>query len=380
MPLLNHRDRVRSALRHSEVDRVPTDLGGINSSIHRVAYDNLAVYLGIPLAGQVILDKVQQIVSPSEEILERLDTDTRWIDPRLPMGSPVKEFPDGSYVDSWGIKRIPVGHYFEMPRDGHPLRTADIDDLDRYVWPPTSLDETERQRMEKTAQYLENETDYAICTFGGSVFETSWYLRSMEKFLIDLLRNVEFACKLMDKVTDVNIDFFDELLDAIGQYLDVVMIGDDLALQSGPMISLDTYRKYVKPRQQRLIEAIRRRSKAKILYHSCGSASYFYDDLVSIDVDAVTPVQVSANGMDTAELKKKWGKQLTFWGAIDTQHVLPFGSPEDVRKEVEKRIKDLAPGGGYVLGAVHNIQPDVPPQNIVAMYEHASKYPSHEST
>jgi uroporphyrinogen decarboxylase len=84
--------------------------------------------------------------------------------------------------------------------------------------------------------------------------------------------------------------------------------------------------------------------------------------------------------MDTAELKKKWGKQLTFWGAIDTQHVLPFGSPEDVRKEVEKRIKDLAPGGGYVLGAVHNIQPDVPPQNIVAMYEHARKYPSHEST
>ncbi|MGA2238691.1 MAG: uroporphyrinogen decarboxylase family protein [Candidatus Bathyarchaeia archaeon] len=350
------------------------DLGGINSSIHRVAYDNLTAYLGMPVSGHVILDKVQQIVSPSEQVLQRLDIDTRWIDPRLPMGSPVREFPDGSYLDSWGIRRIPVGYYFEMPSDGHPLRTATIDDLDKYVWPSTSLHETERQRMEKTAQYLENETDYSICTFGGSVFETSWYLRSLEKFLVDLLRNTEFACRLMDKVTDVNIDFFDELLDAIGRYLDVVMIGDDLALQSGPMISLDTYRRYVKPRQQRLIEAIRRKSQAKILYHSCGAASYFFGDLISIGVEAVTPVQVSANGMDTAELKKKWGKQLTFWGAIDTQHVLPSGTPGDVRREVEKRIKDLAPGGGYVLSGVHNIQPDVPSQNIVAMYEHARNY------
>jgi uroporphyrinogen decarboxylase len=355
---------------------VPVDLGGINSSIHRVAYDNLAAYLGIPLAGHVILDKVQQIVSPSEEVLKRLDIDTRWIDPGLPMGSPVKEFPDGSYVDSWGIKRIPVGHYFEMPSDGHPLRTADVDELDKFVWPSTSLDQTERQRIEKTAEYLNDETDYSICTFGGSVFETSWYLRSFEKFLVDLMKNAEFACRLMDKVTDVNIDFFNELLDTIGQYLDVVMIGDDLALQNGPMMSLDTYRKYVRPRQQRLIEAIGRKSKAKVLYHGCGAASYFYDDLISIGVDAVTPVQVSAKGMETAELKKKWGKQLTFWGAIDTQHVLPFGSLEDVEKEVERRINDLAPGGGYILGAVHNIQPDVPPQNIAAMFEHARKYSS----
>jgi uroporphyrinogen decarboxylase len=376
---LNHRDRVRSALRHSEVDRVPMDLGGINSSIHRVAYDNLAAHLGIPVAGHPMLDKVQQIVNPSEEVLERLNIDTRWIDPKLPMGSPVRDFPDGSYVDSWGIKRIPVGHYFEMPSNGHPLRTANIDDLDDFAWPPTLLNETERQVMEKRAEYLENETDYSICTFGGSVFETSWYLRSLEKFLVDLLRNTDFACRLMDKVTDVNIDFFDELLDVVGKYLDVVMIGDDLALQSGPMISLDTYRRYVKPRQQRLIEAIRRESQAKILYHTCGGASYFFDDLIGIGVDAVTPVQVSANGMDTAELKRKWGKQLTFWGAIDTQHVLPSGSPEDVRKEVEKRIKDLTPGGGYVLCAVHNIQPDVPPQNIIAMYDHAVKYSSHES-
>ena len=142
-----------------------------------------------------------------------------------------------------------------------------------------------------------------------------------------------------------------------------------LADQRGPMISPELYRRFIKPRHRRYFDAIRARTSAKILFHTCGAVTRLLPDLIDIGVDFLNPVQVSAAHMDTAVLKREYGNKIGFWGAIDTSRVLPMGTVEQVRAEVGKRIHDLAPGGGYVLAAVHNIQPDVPPQNILAMFD-----------
>jgi len=162
----------------------------------------------------------------------------------------------------------------------------------------------------------------------------------------------------------------------VGDLVDVVLVGDDLATQRGPLLSLEMYRKYVKPRQKRLYEAIKKHTRAFLFYHSCGAVTPFLEDLVEIGVDILNPVQVNASGMDPGWLKKHFGDVLSFWGGIDTQQILPYGTPDAVREEVRRRVDELAPGGGYVLCTVHHIQSDVPAENIVAMYEEAIRYGS----
>ena len=287
--------------------------------------------------------------------------------------------PDGSYLDSWGVRRAKVGYYYDMPSDGHPLRSASIDDLDRYPWPdPHEGAEKAIEYMEKRVKYLHEKTDYAV-VYSSSInfFENSWYLTGFQRFFTDLIRNPSFACRVMDKVVEYGAKFESEVLPEIGDYIDVVRTSDDLATQNGPMLSLEMYRKYVKPRQKKIFQLIKSKTNAKIYYHSCGSVSYFLDDLAEIGVDVINPVQVSAKNMDTKMLKERFGDKLCFWGAIDTQRVLPYGSVKDVEEEVKKRIRDLASNGGYILCAVHNIQPGVPPENIIAMHDAAKKWGKH---
>jgi uroporphyrinogen decarboxylase len=165
------------------------------------------------------------------------------------------------------------------------------------------------------------------------------------------------------------------ILLALGDNVDVVLCPDDLGMQSGPLISPQLYRKLVKPRHRRLFDTIKSHTNAKLLLHSDGAIAPIIGDLIDIGVDILNPIQVSAAGMgDTARLKKEFGTHLSFWGAIDTQQVLPFGTPEEIRAEVKARIEDLAPGGGYVLSAVHNIQAEVPPENVCAMFEAALEF------
>lgn len=373
---MNSRDRVLLTVEHKEPDRVPLDLGGWVTSIHKVAYEELLKYLGFNIKPRII-DKVQQIVLLDERVLKAFEIDTRHVYPGV-LGAPVKEFPDGSYVDMWGVKRVPMGYYYDMPRDGHPLENINsIDELEEYEWPdPHETASEALNNIEPEVKRLHEETDYAVVLDTvAAFFEPSWYMRGFERFMVDLSRNREFACKIMDKILDFQIKFHEEVLSAIGDYVDILTMADDLALQNGPLISPKVYKELVKPRQKKLVRVLKSKAPhAKILYHCCGSALHFYNDLAEIGIDIVNPVQVSAAGMDTHYLKSKFGDKLCFWGAIDTQRVLPRGKPEDVEKEVKKRIKDLAPGGGYVLCAVHNIQPDVPPQNIVRMYKAALKY------
>jgi uroporphyrinogen decarboxylase len=183
-----------------------------------------------------------------------------------------------------------------------------------------------------------------------------------------------FVQAFIDKLLSIYTRLYGNYLDAVGDYIDVIFVLDDLGGENGPLISPASYRELIKPAHQKLWQFIKSRTKARLFLHSCGSVAAFIPDLIEAGVDILNPVQVAAKGMDSKRLKDAFGGRITFWGGIDTQRILPLGSPEDVEIEVKKRIADLAPGGGYVLTAVHNIQAGVPPENIVMMYDAAKKY------
>jgi uroporphyrinogen decarboxylase len=178
----------------------------------------------------------------------------------------------------------------------------------------------------------------------------------------------------LDHATDIYMAMVIPLLQAVGENIDVVLICDDIAAQNGPIISPEVYRKLVKPRQAKVLRAIKDSSPAKLIFHSCGSIYWALPDIIDMGADALNPVQVSARHMETDRLKREFGRHITFWGGIDTHQVLPFGTPEDVRHEVRTRIEDMSAEGGYVVGSVHIIQQEVPPQNILAMAEAAHGY------
>ncbi|MDP6668084.1 MAG: uroporphyrinogen decarboxylase family protein [Dehalococcoidia bacterium] len=191
---------------------------------------------------------------------------------------------------------------------------------------------------------------------------------------MDLAGDPALATALFEATLEVTAMQAAELLREVGDIVDIVATGDDLGFQTGPMVAPETYRRLLKPWHKKYLDTIRANTSAHIHFHCCGSINMLLDDLIDIGVDAINPVQVAATGMDSAELESEFGDRVSFWGAIDTQHVLPNGSTEEVRAEVKKRIGDLAPGGGYVFSAVHNIQPDVPLENVLAMYEVANEY------
>lgn len=381
---MNSRERMLTALQHKEPDRVPNDLGGTDvTSICRGAYVDLMDYLGRDSREIELVNIVEQLPALDDDFLdEDIRVDTRQI--REQGGSIWKleiEEDDEYYrfINEWLIElKMPKedGHYFDLV--GHPLKEPTREALDAFPWPDPS-DPARWQGLDDQARTVYESTEHALvigCVFGGGVFEFPQYLRGMEKFLMDLLSHPDFADDLMERITDILIEAYSQLLDKVGPYVQVVSICDDLASQQGPMISPDLYRKRIKPRQKRIVEAIKKRSEAYVLYHACGATWDFLPDLIDIGVDIFNPVQVRAAGMeDTQKLKKEFGRELTFWGGIcDTQWVLPFGSPEEVREETRRRLDDLMPDGGFVVAPIHNIQDLTPPENIMAMYETVHEY------
>jgi len=207
------------------------------------------------------------------------------------------------------------------------------------------------------------------------VYEICWYMRGLENLFIDMAAQPEVLEAIIDRTLAFWLDWFRLFLDEAGDVVDIIMIGDDLAGQNGPLFMPATYRGIVKPRQKRLVQYIKSRTRAKIWYHSCGAVLEYLPDLVDNGIDILNPVQISARGMDPARLKAGWGDQLSFWGgAIDAQHVLPHASPGEVREHVRRNLAAFKPGGGYVFNNVHNIQADVPPENILAMYDAAYEF------
>lgn len=376
---LTHRERVLRALRHQEADRVPFDLGSTrNSSIHLAAYEKLKAHFGVT-EPTTLLHKFMQIALPDEEVLKALDIDLRLASPGHPENSPDKPYGEDGYIDEYGVaRRKPRGSmYYDLVKA--PLAgPITIQDIAKYNLPDGSDPGYTRGLRERMLN-LRTNSDYAIVlNFPSCFVHLSQFLRGFEDWFIDLAADQKLAAYLFDKCVAHTASVYEAVMKAAGDLADVVASGDDLGTQSGPLISPELYRKLFKPRHKKLIGILKKHTKAPVHFHSCGSIYKLLPDLIDCGVDVIHPVQVAARDMDSAKLKKEFGDKLSFWGGIDTQHVLPKGTPAEVKEEVKRRLRDFAPGGGYILAAVHNIQADVPVENILAPYEtgkEAGKYP-----
>ena len=377
--MLAPRERVLTALDHKEPDRVPIFFG-VNSPTTMLApaYERLKDHLGIQ-AGTRLFSRAFQYARIDEEVMERYGCDARPLSAGPPPSSLAQDLGPDRFIDEWGIHWVQTPGSIYYKATTAPLRHATCADLDRYPWP--DLAHPGRfVGLEAEARRMSRETPYAVVALGYlSTFETCTLLRGLDTLLMDCAADPEFVHALMRRVTDRMIEGVIPYLEAVGEHIDLITMADDMGTQNSLLISPGMYRALVKPYQAELIAAVKERTKARLMLHSCGDVYRLIGDFIDIGVDVLNPVQVSSPGLaDTARLKREFGTRIAFCGGIDTGHVLPQGSTEDVRAEVRRRLGDLAPGGGYLLAAVHCIQPDVPPDNVVAMLEEAAiagRYP-----
>ncbi len=375
-------ERLLTSLDHRIPDRVPIDLGGFQTGIHRKAYEDLLDHLGLDETVE-ILDPVQQLARPSEQILQRFHVDIRYICAKGPKGF------DGTIKQNerngrlWHDLTDEFGVVWSMPDDQrlymdishHPLAKATVNDIADHPF-PDGADHTRFQGLRQQAVRMRRDTPHALSTgIGGVIYETCWYMRGLQQWFIDMIENPAVCEALLDRMLEFWTDYYIGFMKEIGEIVDVVMIGDDLAGQHGPLFSPAFYRRIVKPRQKALVRHIKSLTPAKIWYHTCGGCAEYIPDLIDNGIDILNPVQTSAAEMDPERLKAEFGQSLVFWGGgIDAQHVLPFASAEQVRKEVGRNLKIFKPGGGYVFNNIHNIQAGIPAENIVAMYDAAYEF------
>lgn len=376
---MQSRERFQAALHHREPDRVPIDLGGIVTGITTGASAALRAHLGFEGPDEVV-DRVQQLARPHPAILERLRVDSRYLYLRASRDWQDIELGDDRYEDEFGIRRQaairPDGHLLYYDFVGHPLSDArTVADLARYRWPDPH-DPARYEGLEEAARALFEDTDKAVMVnLIASIFEFSWYLRGYAGFLEDLLIDPALAEAQLDAMLEYQTALLGELLDRVGPYVSVVHTGSDLGTQRAPMMDPDTYRRLIWPRYRRLWAFIHERTEASVFYHSCGSIVPLIPLLIEGGVDALHPVQPGAEGMgDRARLKREFGDRITFWGAFDQQRVLPFGTPDEVREATIRLLDELMPGGGYVFAAGHNIQADVPPANLLALFDTVAEH------
>jgi uroporphyrinogen decarboxylase len=378
---VNSRERVQLALGHREPDRVPFDLGGTGlSSIHVTAYENLRRTLGMPNVATRVAAVAEQLAMVDEDIAERLRTDVR---PVLRGNASAFEYvyrDEGdykAYTDEWGIGwRMPKdgGFYYDMYH--HPLAHADsLDDLKAYPF-PDPLDDGRFAPLRAQAEAAAARGK-AVALAGpcAGIAEVYSWLRGYEEYYIDLARNQNWVAYMLDRLVDFKCAFWERALSEIGDLVDVVIEADDLGGQHSLLMSPKTYRQVIKPRHSRLFAFIKEQAPVRIFYHTCGAVRALIPDLIDAGIDILNPVQLSAAGMDPNELKREFGKDLVFWGGgVDTQRVLGTGTVEEIGEHVRRSIEALAPGGGFVFAAVHDIQANVPPENIMAMWEAWATY------
>ncbi len=379
---MTSRERLLTALNHQEPDRVPIDLGGNQTGIHKFAYQALIKHLGIDDEIN-IMDAVQQLAQPCEAVLERLHVDTRYIAAGAAgdwKGGIVQETRDGrlwhDLVDEFGVRwSMPDDQPYFMDITHHPLADATIEDIRAYPFPKGD-DAGRFVGLRDRALQIKQETPYAVVSgISGVTYEICWYMRGLEKWFMDMMTNPEFCEVLIDQTFKFWMDWFHVFLSEVGDVVDVIMIGDDLAGQTGPLFNPMVYKEIVKPRHKKLVQYIKSRTNAKIWYHTCGACTQYIPELIDNGIDVLNPVQISAVNMEPVNLKAQFGDKLSFWGGgIDAQHILPHGTPEQVREEVRKNLEAFKPGGGYVFNNVHNIQAGVPPENVIALYDAAYEF------
>jgi uroporphyrinogen decarboxylase len=372
------RDRVLTVLNHEEADRVPFFLGASGATTMLTPlYEKVQSHFGIHSPIE-FLHQASQQVKVDPRIRRLLGADGQPIAPGPPPAPLAKKISDDMFVDAMGItwRKAPNSIYFEIHES--PLRHATIDDLDRYQWPDVA-NPARFTNLRAEAKALHDQGEAVLLYTGVGIFTPACETRSVEQVLLDLAADPEFITALLTKLEGLAVDCLTAALRECGEYVDIVITGDDVASQAGPMMSPAMYRRLIKPHHARMFAAIRENTKAKIYLHSCGNVYKLIGDFIDVGVELLNPIQVSAGDMgDTARLKREFGDRLSFLGAIDTQRVLPFGTTDDVRAEVRRRLHDLAPGGGYIASAVHCLQPDVPLENVLAMCDEivkAGRYP-----
>jgi len=375
---MNSRERLLLALNHHEPDRVPIDLGGTpTSTISESALENLKAHLGIRSATQ-LMSPIFLTAYLDNQLIRRFGVDVKMVTANPPASFELQATPEGRIVDEWGIvyqMHEEAQTHFIVEAEAPLHRVTSKGEIEKYAWPDPS-DPSRFRGLKEIARQYQQEGFGVVLNSPLTVMTHTQWMRGLQQFMMDTVLNTELLEYLMDKILEIQLEMARHLLEEVDPYFDVVMIGDDLSHQGGLTYSPDMYRKLFKPRHRWIMRVLKEEfGEAKVLYHCCGGVEPLLPDLIDLGIDAINPVQVSAKGMeDTKRLKARYGRHLTFWGGIDTQRVLPFGTPEEVKAEVRRRIEDLAPDGGFVLAAVQNLRPEVKPENICALYEAALEY------
>jgi len=383
---MNSRERVNTTLNHKEPDKVPIDLGGNQSSIHIKAYKKLLDYLEIEDENVQYADFVQQIVRPCDKVLERFSIDVRYVQPLGGMVRVQDLEPqyEGKYVGVYDQFSVFWGNDAKKDLDEilyydpviHPFADfKSVSDIRDFNW-PNGRDKTLFNGLKEYAKNLRDNTDFALSTPPvGCIYEYCTFLFGFTKTLRYLKTKPEFIIVTMEELLKYWTDYVTTFLDEVGSFLDVVCINGDLAEQAGPIMSVKLYENMIKPIERELSKKIRELVETKINYHSCGSISLFIPHFAEIGYDVINPVQISAYDMEPCSLKKRFGDIMSFWGGLcNTQNTLPFGTLKQIRDEVRRNFECLKPGGGFVASNIHNITAEVPPQNIVAMFDAANEF------
>lgn len=376
---MNSRERVLRALEHEEPDRIPLDLGSSNvTGIVKSAYLNLVDHLGKEVREVEFFDTIQQLVIVEEDILRRLEVDVRGLMPNVVRKNPPIEKSNNSrsFTDEWGVTwEMPEGGlYFDLVKS--PL-SGDItgEDIGNFPWPDPTDPHLFEGLEEKARKFYDDGYAVIVESICAGIFEMSCRVRGTQEFLMDLALNPELACKLMDRFVDLKIQFYEAASEKLGRYIQFIREGDDVAGQESLIISSDMYRRFMKPRHEKIFKAQKEifPQPFYIFFHSDGQIYDLLPDFIEIGMDILNPVQITGKSLDA--IKKEFGNNISLWGGgCDTQKVLPFGTPEEVRLDVKRRIEQLSPGGGFIFCTIHNIQADVPPENIIAMYETLKTY------
>ena len=399
---MTSRERVLTACNHRQPDRVPIDLSGHRSSgIAAIAYAKLRDYLGLPKKTIRVYDPVQQLAIVDDDVLDKFGVDTielgrgfafdeaSWADWTLPDGTPCKmpawalpQKEDGRWVfrskSGRVIAHMPEGAlyfeqtYFPFMDENGPTTIPDA--VQESMWhavggPPGPW--VDNAQLREGAKRLRQKTDRAILgLFGGNLLETGQFFYRNDNFFMLLAGEPEKARKFLDDLVEIHLANLEIFLGAVGEYIDIIVFGDDLGMQSGPQVSPGMYREFFKPRHKLMWSRAKQLANVKVMLHCCGGVRELLPDLIDAGLDIVNPVQISCAGMDARELKAEFGKDMIFWGGgCDTQTILPNATPDEVRRHVQEQVEILSPGGGFVFQQVHNILAYVPPENIVAMYE-----------
>lgn len=377
---MNSRDRINKALNFEEADRIPYDLAATTwTGITNTAYQNYLKFSDRDTEDSNWSDVIQQIVVPSEKVLQELGADVRGLFPltshNWDVYSKLKDCGDYyEYRDEWNFTHHFPKNGFWFSLVNSPMQDVDFTEagiVEKGTWPDAANPERFKGLREKAIQYREEGKMVFTKGLCAGLFEMHQRVRGMENAMLDPFMFAENSDKLVGKLADLKIEFWDAALTELGDLVDIVGEGDDYGTQQSQLIAPEQFKEYYLPHFKRVFDFIKsKNSKVKILFHSCGNVRPVVPAFIEMGVDILNPVHVTATGMEPVQLKKDFGKDIVFWGGgVDTQHILPNGTPQEVKDDVKRNIDALAPGGGFVFSAVHNIQAEVPPQNIAAMLE-----------